>query len=441
MQHARNSTSSVHRERVVWMAALVMAGVVGCGRDLGVEPVTEGPAFGAAAPVAKISIGEQGVNRVGAVHTVTGLAQVAADPGQPFLAVADGTRIDFAIATGPGSLSASSCTTSGGSGACSVTLTSMETGVTEVTASSSFTVAGTTFNLATDFSGENSGPLLKTWVDAKIEIEPSAATNPVNAEHTFTVTVWKDFGDDNGFIAVDGETVSAEQSGSLAPLALGGTCTDGGVTDGAGQCTFTANSSTPGTLTLSASSTVTFGGATSPVSGSTLASQDLSFTVTTDGTGDNSDPATKTWVGSTSTEEGDICISYADYSASAGGNTASGTFKVQNTSDKGVPANVVTIDLKVWWLVNRKWTDVPNTTCVVTDIKDAAGQSRGPGLPYIIEPEQNGVPSGEAFFDFTCTRSEGTFEAGTELRLIQQAIIDPGKDNPYKVGGSIIKVQ
>jgi hypothetical protein len=421
-----------HRDRVAWMATIAVAGLAGCGGDLAVDPElrVDTPVL-AAAPLARIAITEHGMNRVDSPHTVTGSVTVAADAGQPFLPAVDGITINFAIASGPGSLSASSCTTAGGTGACSVTLNSDVTGVTEVSASSTFTVGSTVFNLTTNY-GDNSGPLSKKWVDAQIAIEPLTDTNLLNEEHTFTVTVSKDFGDGNGFVAAAGETVTATQSGSLAPVALGGTCTTG-TTDGSGQCTFTANSSSPGTLTLTASSTVTFGGAHSPIASSTRTGQELSITVTTDRTGNNSGPATKTWIGAPNVvKPASISIDPAVYSAVAGSSTASGTFRIANQSGHRVAANVATIVLALQRVARGRLVAIPNVTCGVTNIRNASGNPQGPGLPYTIEPPENPTPSGFAFVDFTCTRSDGTFASGWELKLFQEVIVDPGKNNPYR---------
>ena len=64
----------------------------------------------------------------------------------------------------------------------------------------------TPFTVSTDGVAPNSGPAVKTFVDAKIAITPDA-TNRIGAPHTFTVTLSKDLGDGAGFVAFAGAHV------------------------------------------------------------------------------------------------------------------------------------------------------------------------------------------------------------------------------------------
>ena len=89
---------------------------------------------------------------------------------------------------------------------------------------------------------------MKRWVNAKISITPTA-TNVVGQPHTFTVTLQKDIGDGNGFVAAAGEhvDVTLTDANGAVHTAPTGTCTNAGAnTDAAGQCTITFTSPTAG---------------------------------------------------------------------------------------------------------------------------------------------------------------------------------------------------
>ena len=113
---------------------------------------------------------------------------------------------------------------------------------------------------------------------ARISIEEDA-TNEVNDDHTFTITVEKKGPPNFAFEAASGIEVTAElEEGSVGSFDGSNVCTTG--TDG--TCTVTINSSAAGTSTVSASASVTVDGVT--------------FEIETDGDGGNSDAAVKTWV-------------------------------------------------------------------------------------------------------------------------------------------------
>lgn len=97
-------------------------------------------------------------------HTLTGHVNINTGTGG-YVNAPDGTVINFAIASGPGSLSAPSCTTSGGTGSCTDTLTSPTVGTTVVNASTAVVVGGVTLNRITDGIGSNSGSANKTWIN------------------------------------------------------------------------------------------------------------------------------------------------------------------------------------------------------------------------------------------------------------------------------------
>ena len=117
-------------------------------------------------------------NPVGTNHTLAGHVNV--NPGTGFVNAPDGLTITFAIVSGPGSFvgAVNTCTTAGGTGSCSVQITSPTTGTTVVSASSSPVVGGVTLPRTTNGSGANSGNASKIWADDTI------VTQVHNASHT-----------------------------------------------------------------------------------------------------------------------------------------------------------------------------------------------------------------------------------------------------------------
>ena len=109
----------------------------------------------------------QATNGIGEPHTLTGTVNV--NNGAGWAKASDGTTINFSVVSGPGSLSLSSCTTSGGAGSCSVTLTSSTAGTTMVKATTDVTVAGVALHRETDGTGLNSGPATKVWVAGSLQ--------------------------------------------------------------------------------------------------------------------------------------------------------------------------------------------------------------------------------------------------------------------------------
>ena len=116
---------------------------------------------------ANIQITPNGVNRVGQTHTFT--AHVNVNDGNGFVNAPDGTQISFTIDRGPGAFTTTNpCTTAGGTGSCTIDLSSAVTGVTTVSAHTTVTVGGVQLTRNTDGVGANSGPATKRWVDARI---------------------------------------------------------------------------------------------------------------------------------------------------------------------------------------------------------------------------------------------------------------------------------
>jgi hypothetical protein len=95
---------------------------------------------------------------------LTAHVDVQANTGQPFTSAPNGTLITLTIASGPGSFTtANPCTTAGGTGSCTVTLTSAVAGTTVVNASVTLTVSGVSLTRTTNGQAGNSGPAEKTW--------------------------------------------------------------------------------------------------------------------------------------------------------------------------------------------------------------------------------------------------------------------------------------
>lgn len=202
---------------------------------------------------ADIQVGPDGVNPVTQPHTVTG--QVNVNPGTGSINAPDGTIIGFTIVSGPGSLTAPSCTTSGGMGSCSVTLDSAIAGVTVVSAASRVTIVNVVLDLATTGSGANSDDLTKRWVDAFVTVGPSAV-NPLNEEHVFTVTVTAI---PSGAAPVWFDSITA--SLSPAPGSLASTCASPVVSGNDATCTVTVNSAVAGEFVANATARLYIDGA------------------------------------------------------------------------------------------------------------------------------------------------------------------------------------
>jgi hypothetical protein len=121
---------------------------------------------------AKISITPAfATNAVGQTHTLT--AHVDINPGTGFVNAPAGTLITFSIgAGGVGKLSATSCTTVGTTGSCSVNDTTTGPGIDVITASTTVTIHGTygdvTLTRSTDTTHGSSGPANKLWIATQV---------------------------------------------------------------------------------------------------------------------------------------------------------------------------------------------------------------------------------------------------------------------------------
>ena len=241
-----------------------------------------------------LDITGDGTNRVGANHDfkVTSYVDNGDGSGRVLIGGVLAT-VHFANALGTDPIADKTCTTSTTAGAtlgtCTVSFSSTKTGTHTGTAGATISAGPTggkiDINVTTtaDATVAANQDALKTWVNAKITIGDDA-TNRVGNPHTFTVTVQKDAGDGSGFVAANGLTVTATKVAGGVGSITGGTCTTA-TTSGSGQCTVIVSSTTPGSIAVHASTSVTVGPGTG-----------ITFTVETDGTGLNSGNATKSFV-------------------------------------------------------------------------------------------------------------------------------------------------
>ena len=263
--------------------------------------------FSVLQPDAKIEIAPDDTNEVGDPHSFTVTVMENLDDGSGFQP-ADNELVTVSLvnsngATGifnpdpdGGDLLTTTCTTDA-TGQCTVQIVSPTAGQVTATASSNVDVLGVPLPRSTDGIAPNSGPAVKTYVDAKIEITPDA-TNEVGDPHTFTVTVMQDDGlsaaqggdGADGFTAAPVGNVDVtltDTNGAVSVLdAAASTCDDnqpaGDNLDASGQCTTVFTSNSAGQVTGHATVELTVGGVT--------------LTRETDGVAPNSDDAVKTFV-------------------------------------------------------------------------------------------------------------------------------------------------
>jgi hypothetical protein len=230
---------------------------------------------------ARISIEEDGINEIGDPHNFT--AHVEINDGTGWMDAPDGTEVEFTTDFGtfgdledPAELT-KTVSIAGGEGKASVTLLSGTAGISEVSVSVEIDVLGVTLTRETDGEADNSEPGEKIWVDARISIGEDG-TNMVGDPHQFTAHVeindgtgWEDAPEDTmvTFSIVSGP-------GALTPVS--------GIayTDSNGGATIILNSVVTGTTVVKAAVEI-------EVEGVTLERE-------TDGTRENSGPATKIWI-------------------------------------------------------------------------------------------------------------------------------------------------
>lgn len=299
---------------------------------------------------ARISVGLDGVNAVGDPHDATGLAEFNDGTGwKP----AAGRTITFATSGVGGFVSATTCT-AGADGRCTVQIVSQDPGVQQVSASTSYAVAGVTLNRTTAVDGfDDPDNLRKEWVAATISITPTAV-NEVGVPHVFDITVRAQ---SSGAAIVFGPvatTVAPAPASKVdscsAPTAEGGTSTL--------RCTLTINNPTAGIFTANATTMVTVGGVT--------------MNLATDGTG-GSGAAIKTYV------DARISLSPSGVNAVGDPHPMMARLEVNNgTGWADAPAGVTIAVVKIAGpgsLSAPSCTTGAGGTCSVTLTSDAAGVS------------------------------------------------------------------
>lgn len=185
----------------------------------------------------RIGIGPDATNRVGSTHVFTVLLE--RDSGSGFGPV-EGAHPTLLRLSGPGSLAADGCATTGTDehGECTIELSSAVTGTSIVQARYD-AVEETTSNTF-------SASATKHWVDYDLTVNPDGV-NHAGDPHMFTVHLAERTGETWHGLA--GETVGLSWTGSAGSGIDAASC----VTDEAGDCTVTATSATAGQGVLGAS--------------------------------------------------------------------------------------------------------------------------------------------------------------------------------------------
>ena len=245
---------------------------------------------------ATLDIEGDGTNDVGVDHRFTATLLADAGDGDGYQPVV-GETVTISKTDDLGAVSVPSgdqtCVTDG-NGQCFVEFTSNSTGTTTGTASADVRVpdvtGGKEFSVdsTTDATIEANQSVLKTWVDAKLDIAGDG-TNRINDPHDFTVTAWADDGDGNGLHKVGGVLVTvafAEADGTDPIGDLTCTTEDDDQDPDFGTCSVTFNSVTKtGTHT---------GTATADIPAGDITIEDVSTSA--DSTTTETADAVKTWV-------------------------------------------------------------------------------------------------------------------------------------------------
>jgi hypothetical protein len=230
---------------------------------------------------ARITIEANDTNAVTISHTFTITLERDLGDGKGY--VPFGNQTVTSILAGVGYFVGPSTKTTDSSGKATVTINSNSTGIATVSASFEGEIvagnAATNVSISTDGTSGNSGPAVKTYVNARISIKYDA-DNVVGNQHTFTILLERDLGDGNGYVPFSGRTVTATLTGT--GFFVG---SNSQTTDANGEATVVINSNDPGTSTVSAS----FAGDIVPGYAGTY------IQITTDGTSGNSGSVVKNW--------------------------------------------------------------------------------------------------------------------------------------------------
>jgi uncharacterized repeat protein (TIGR01451 family) len=234
----------------------------------------------------RISIAPDATNEVGDSHTF--VVTLEKDPGTGTFVPAQDEHVDFTLSDSNGANSvldaaASTCDDAGANtdsnGQCTITFMSNTAGKVTGHASATLTVGGATVTTETNGSGGSTGDAVKTFVDANIQIT-SDGVNHVGQTHTFTVHV--NVHDGTSFGDASSALVSFSIESGPGALSNGNVSNTSCSTNANGNCTIDLTSSTTGVTLVKASTSLLVGGVT--------------LTRSTNGTGANSEPASKKWV-------------------------------------------------------------------------------------------------------------------------------------------------
>ena len=210
---------------------------------------------------ARLTISPSATNEVGDPHTFT--VTVSDDPGTGTFAPFQGATAHVTLTDSNGSAhaaAAGTCVTgtTDANGQCTIVVNSTAPGQVGVHVGTTITVNGQSITRATaDGLSGDSADDTKTFVDSFITITPATATNPLNATHVFTATVFVNDGSGAGYVlAPNGTPVTFSfVGGHVGSFTSSANCTTTG-----GSCTTTDVSSTAGDDTVRATTTLSVGG-------------------------------------------------------------------------------------------------------------------------------------------------------------------------------------
>lgn len=189
-------------------------------------------------------------NLVDSEHVVTVRVDVNRGDGAGFVPLAG--AVPSISRTGVGSVSSETCSSgTRADGTCTVTIGSGSPGSTTVSASFVGRAGGESSTY------RDSG--VKRWIDYRISMTPERAVNALGEPHDFEALLEVDRG--TGFGPASGESIRFELDGvgAVVDVTPAGPTAAACRTDRAGRCTITVNSTTAGSLTITARFSATVG--------------------------------------------------------------------------------------------------------------------------------------------------------------------------------------
>ena len=401
-------------------------------RDTSPATTTIGDGYAGSAPAVKtyvdatIDITGDGTNRVGASHSFTATVKANAGDGAGFVAVS-GQLVTITKTDANGAVSdpagSQTCTTAA-TGLCSVTFTSNSTGTTTGAASATVTVGGLQFsiNTADDAATVGNESVLKTWVDAEIDITGDG-DNRVGAAHVFTVTVKTDDGGTAGLVAKASQVVTVTLANSNGGLAVvdndpdtDSTCDDG--TDANGQCIVTFGSASTGITTGTASASVTVNGIT------------FTINTTTDASIAANQDATKNWVNAR------VGIAGTDTNSIGEEHTFTVTLQKDTEADGAyIAANGEQVTVTLADAAGAVHIlDTTKTTCDVAapDSFDGAGTSGSGQCVVVFTSNTAGTVTGSASSTLTVTNVQMTVTTGDATSQTGTTVVKTFVDGSLK---------